>query len=118
MATAAGLATLKVYEEEKLFERSDALAPHFEEAIHALKGLPNVIDIRNFGMMGAVEFAIVPGKPFQRVLDIFERCWKKGVYFRYSGSTIAVSPPFIIDKSEIDRMFSVLGEAILENSKL
>ena len=56
-----GLATLQVYEEQKLFQKAEAMAPYFESSLHALKGLPNVIDIRNYGLMGAVEFTTIPG---------------------------------------------------------
>lgn len=115
---AAGLATLDVYKEQRLFERCHELSPYFEDAIHSIKGLPNVIDIRNCGAMGAIEFSQVPGAPFKRILDIFDRCWKKGVLVRASSGCIAFSPPLIIEKKHIDRMFNVVGEAIVESSKV
>ncbi len=116
LAMAAGLATLDVYKEQRLFERSNELSPYFEEAIHSIKGLPNVIDIRNCGTMGAIELSQVPGAPLKRNMDIFDRCWKKGVLIRASGS-LAFSPPLIMEKKDIDRIFNVVGEAIIESSK-
>jgi beta-alanine--pyruvate transaminase len=117
LAMAAGLATLDVYEEQKLFENSNNLAPYFEQAIHSVKGLPHVIDVRNYGTMGAIEFDLVPGAPFKRIIDIFDRCWQKGVLIRPSGGAIAFSPPLIMDKTHIDRIFNVVAESIVESAK-
>jgi len=117
LAMAAGLATLEVYEEQKLFANANNLAPYFQEAIHSLKGLPNVVDIRNLGLMGAVELSPVPGEPFKRVIDVFERAFDKGVFVRGSGVNIAISPPLIVNKIQIDQIFNTLGEAIVESAK-
>ncbi len=114
---AAGIAALDVYQEQKLFERSDELAPYFEQAIHSVKGLPHVVDVRNVGTMGAIEFAYVPGKPFKRIMDLFDRCWEKGVLVRASAGALAFSPPLIMDKTHIDRIFNTVAEAIVESSK-
>lgn len=114
---AAGIATLDVYKEQRLFERSEELAPYFEQAIHSVKGLPNVIDIRNIGTMGAIELSTVPGAPFKRIMDIFDRCWKKGVLLRASAGALAFSPPLIMEKKHVDRIFNTVAEAIVESSK-
>lgn len=117
LAMAAGLATLKVFKEEKLFEHADAMAPYWEQGLHSLKGLPHVIDIRNYGLMGAVEVAQVPGFPVKRANDIFQRCLAKGLFVRVAGSTIAGAPPITLQKQHIDRYVNTLGEAIVESSK-
>jgi Adenosylmethionine-8-amino-7-oxononanoate aminotransferase len=113
MACAAALATLDIYAEENLFERAIELEDYWADAIHALKGLPNVIDIRNFGLIGAVEFAPREGAPGSRGYEVFERCFREGdLLVRVTGDTIALSPPLIIDKAQIDRIFDVLGRMI------
>lgn len=117
LAMAAGIATLEVYQEEGLFERANDLAPYFQEGIHSLKGLPNVIDIRNVGLMGAIELAPIPGNPSKRGSDIYDRAFEKGVYARLTGNTLACAPPLISTKAHIDRLFNTLGEAIVESSK-
>ena len=117
LAMAAGLATLEVYEEQGLFENAETLAPYWEAGLHSLKGLPNVIDIRNYGLMGAVEVTPIAGLPAKRALDIFDRCWEKGLFIRVTGSTAAFSPPLICTKAHIDRIVNTLAEAIVESSK-
>ena len=112
LAVAAGLATLDLYRDEGLFERSAALSPVFEDAVHSLKGLPNVIDVRNIGMMGAVEFAPREGVPGRRGYDVFLDCWQSGVYCRQAGDTLAFSPPFIIEEGQIEQIFGIVADAI------
>ncbi|MSO77616.1 MAG: aspartate aminotransferase family protein [Alphaproteobacteria bacterium] len=114
LAVAAGLATLDVYRDEGLFERAADLSPYWEDAVHSLKGLPNVIDLRNLGLMAGVDLAPRPGKPTLRGYDVFLKCYERGVYIRYTGDTLAMSPPLIAEKSEIDKMFSILAEVIKE----
>ncbi len=114
LAMAAGLATLDVYKKESLFERAAALAPYWEEALHALKGHPHVVDIRNLGLMGAVELAPRPGKPGQRAFQVFTTALHKGVMVRVTGDTIALSPPLIIEKKQIDQIVSTLSQALHE----
>jgi beta-alanine--pyruvate transaminase len=117
LAMAAGLAALEVYQDHDMFNRSTAMAPFFEQAIHSLKGLPNVVDIRNCGMMGAVELSPVPGAPFKRAMDIFQRCYDNGVFVRGSGISIALSPPLIVNEQEIERIISTLSDAIVASAK-
>ena len=112
LATAAAIATIDVYEQENLFDRSEELAPYFEEALHSLKGLPNVIDIRNMGLMGGVELAPTPGHPGKRAYDAFVKCYEKGVLVRAGGETIALSPPLIAEKKHIDEIVGTLGDAL------
>jgi beta-alanine--pyruvate transaminase len=116
VACAAGLATLDIYQREGLLRRAATLAPHLENAVHSLKGLPNIVDIRNYGLIGAVEFESRPGKPGTRAYDVFMKCFERGVLVRAAGDVIAVSPPLIVEEKQIDRIFDVLGQAIRETA--
>ncbi|HEX3982742.1 MAG TPA: aspartate aminotransferase family protein [Acidisoma sp.] len=112
VACAAGLAALEIYEEEGLLTRAATLADGFQEALHSLKGLPNVVDIRNLGLVGAVELAPRAGAPGARAYDVFVDCFNKGLLVRVTGDIVALSPPLIIEREEIGTMVSVLGDAL------
>jgi beta-alanine--pyruvate transaminase len=113
LACAAGIAALDVYEEEELFARGNGLASAFEEKIHSLKGLPNVVDCRNLGLIGAVELAPRPGVPAgARAYEVFEKCWDKGVFVRPVGDALAFCPPLIAEKKHLDEMFGVVAEVL------
>jgi beta-alanine--pyruvate transaminase len=112
LACAAGLATLDVYREEGLLTRAAELQGYFAEALHSLKGLPNVIDIRNIGLVGGVELAPRPEAPSQRAFDVFLDCYQAGVLIRTTGDTIALSPPLIIERPQIDQIVGTLATAI------
>jgi beta-alanine--pyruvate transaminase len=114
VAAAAGLATLETYEEEGLFDRTGELAPYWEEALHSLKGLPRVIDLRNTGLIGAIELEGIEGKPTERAFDAFLKCFDKGLLIRTTGDTIALSPPLIISREQIDEIFGTLSDVIKE----
>jgi beta-alanine--pyruvate transaminase len=112
LAVAAGLATLDVYKEEGLFERAASLAPVLEDAVHSLKGEPHVIDIRNIGLMAAVELAPIPGQPGKRGYDAFLKAFEAGVYIRLSGDTLAFSPPLIAEKEHFEVMIETLRKVL------
>jgi beta-alanine--pyruvate transaminase len=112
VATAAAEATLGLYHEEKLFERARNIAPHFENTVHGLKGLPHVIDVRNYGLMAGIELESRPGKPGARAFDAFLRCYEKGVLVRVTGDIIALSPPLIIEKAQIDQLVETIAGVI------
>ncbi|KAB2655394.1 aspartate aminotransferase family protein [Brucella tritici] len=112
VAAAAGLATLEVYAEEGLLTRGAELANHWQEALHSLKGVSNVIDIRNLGLVGAIELSSRKDAPGARAYDVFVDCFKKGLLIRVTGDVIALSPPLIVEKEQIDTIVSVLGDAI------
>jgi beta-alanine--pyruvate transaminase len=112
LACAAGLATLELYAEEGLFARAKSLAPKWEQAIHGLKGLPHVIDIRNFGLVGAVELESRPGAVGARAYDCYLECFRTGLMVRATGDTIALSPPLIISEAQIAELFDKLAAAI------
>ncbi len=112
IACAAGLATLDTYREEGLFERAAALAPYWEQAIHSLKGRRHVIDLRNIGLIGAIELEPRPGDPTGRAFETFLKCYEKGVLIRTTGDIIALSPPLIIEKDHIDRIVTTIGDVL------
>ncbi len=112
IASAAGVATLETYKEEALFERAAELAPYWEEALHSLKDHPHVIDIRNMGLIGAVELEPIAGEPTKRAFQAFLDCYEKGVLIRTTGDIIAMSPPLIIEKSHIDQLIGTLGDVL------
>jgi beta-alanine--pyruvate transaminase len=113
LACAAGLATMQVYEEEGLFTRAAELWPYWEEQAHALKGLPHVVDIRNIGLIAAIELAPRAGAPSARGLDVHTAAFERGAYLRVAGDIIALAPPLIVQKGEIDRLFEIV-RAVLQ----
>jgi beta-alanine--pyruvate transaminase len=112
LACAAGIATLQLYEDEGLFARAARMAPKLEAAIHSLRGERNVIDIRNQGLVAAVEVAPRPGAVGARGYDIFAKCFDDGVLVRQTGDILALAPALIVEDSEIDRMVSSLRKAL------
>ncbi len=109
VACAAGLATLETYKEEGLFDRAAELAPYWQDALHSLKGRRHVIDIRNMGLIGAVELEPIAGAPTKRAFQAFLDAYDKGILIRTTGDIIAMSPPLIISKAQIDELIGVLG---------
>jgi beta-alanine--pyruvate transaminase len=112
LACAAALATLDVYRDEGLFERADGLAGYWEDSVHALKGTPNVIDIRNIGLVAGIELQTRDGKPGARAKDVFEACFDAGLLVRTTADTVALSPPLIISKDQIDQIFGTLSKVL------
>ena len=112
VASAAALATLETYKEEHLFERGNELAPYWEEALHSLKGLPHVIDIRNIGMVGAIELEPIAGQPTKRAFSAFLKAYEAGLLIRTTGDIIALSPPLIIEKAQIDQIVGTLADIL------
>ncbi|HEV8365434.1 MAG TPA: aspartate aminotransferase family protein [Gemmatimonadaceae bacterium] len=113
LAAAAGLATLDVYREEGLFARAAELAPYWEQAVHSLRGAPNVVDVRNIGLVGAVELAPRDGKVGARGADAMVECFaNENLLIRVTGDIIAMSPPLIIEREQIDQVVERLGKAL------
>ncbi|MBS0612027.1 MAG: aspartate aminotransferase family protein [Proteobacteria bacterium] len=112
LACAASLATLDIYAREGLLTRAAEISPRWEQAVHSLRGLPNVIDIRNYGLIGAVELQAREGKPGARGFEVFTQCFEKGVLVRQTGDVIALSPPLIVEDKHIDQIVSTLREVI------
>lgn len=116
VACAAALAALELLQKDDMPGRVKALAPHFEAAVHSLKGAKHVTDIRNHGLAAGLSIAALPGEPARRPYEIAMNCWKKGFYVRYGGDTIQIAPPFISEKAEIDRLVNALGDALAETA--
>ncbi|WP_416898174.1 MAG: aspartate aminotransferase family protein [Minwuia sp.] len=114
MACAAGIATLDLYKEEKLFDRVVELEDYWQEAVHGLADAKNVIDIRNIGLVGAIEVAPRPGEPTKRGFEAMIKAFEKGAMVRVTGDIIALSPPFIISKDQIDELMGLVREVLSE----
>jgi len=112
MGCAAGIAALDTYEEEGLLTRAGELAGYWDQAAHALRGAPHVLDIRSIGLMAGIELEPRPGAPGARAYEAFVKAFEAGALIRVTGDIIALSPPLIIQKDEIDRLFAIVGEAL------
>lgn len=112
LACAAALATLEVYRSESLFERAGDLEQYWADAAHGLKGARHVIDVRNLGLIAGIELEPRAGAPTARAFQAFLDCFAKGVLIRTTGDIIALSPPLIIEKSEIDRLFQTIRDVL------
>ena len=112
LACAAALGALDTYAEEGLLTRAAKMASTFESAVHSLSGLPNVIDVRNIGLVGGIELAPIAGEPGKRAFSVFLDCWEKGLLVRTTGDTVALSPPLIIENQHIDQIVGTLADAI------
>jgi beta-alanine--pyruvate transaminase len=104
IACAAALATLETYQEEELLTRGAELGPYFADALHSLRGEPHVIDIRNIGLVGAVELEPIPGSPTKRAFSAFVKAFESGFLVRTTGDIIALSPPLIVSRDQIDEL--------------
>jgi beta-alanine--pyruvate transaminase len=112
LAAAAAIAAIDLHKTEDLPGRARAMEPYFEDAAHSLKGLPNVIDIRNLGLVAGIELQPREGKPTERAMGVFQRCFDAGVLIRTTGDIIALSPPLIAEKAHVDRIFGTVADAI------
>ncbi|CAN7377347.1 aspartate aminotransferase family protein [Rhizobacter sp. LjRoot28] len=112
LACAAAIATLDTYAEEGLLTRGSALSEPFGAAAHAMRELPNVVDVRTLGLVAGIELRPIPGQPGQRAFQVFLKCWEDGVLVRTTGDTVALSPPLIIEPEHIERIFKTLSQAI------
>ncbi|MDF1598432.1 aspartate aminotransferase family protein [Mesorhizobium sp. YIM 152430] len=114
IASAAAIATLDTYKEEGLLTRGAELAPYWEDALHSLKDAPNVIDIRNIGLVGAIELQPIAGEPTKRAFSAFVKAFEKGVLIRTTGDIIALSPPLIIERGQIDEIVDCVRTVLNE----
>ena len=115
IACAAGLGTLDTYRDEGLLTRASELAPYWEEKLHALRDCPHVIDIRNLGLIGAIELQPIAGEPTKRAFNAFLKAYESGLLIRTTGDIIALSPPLIITKDQIDELFDKLRKVLMAN---
>ena len=116
VACAAGLATLELYEREKLLTRAKQIGPVFEKAVHELRGLPHVIDIRNYGLVAGIELASIAGSPGARAFDVYLKCFERGLLIRTTGDIIALSPALIIEPKHIEELFGMLSQAMRDSA--
>jgi beta-alanine--pyruvate transaminase len=112
VACAAGIAALEIYQEEGLLTRASELAEYWQDALHSLRGQPHVMDIRNLGLLGGVELTPRDNAPGARAYEVFVDCLRQGVLVRFTGDTIALSPPLIVEKHQIDTAVSALADAL------
>jgi beta-alanine--pyruvate transaminase len=112
VACAAGLAALDIYQREGLFERAALLSPLWEEAVHSLRGSPHVIDIRNLGLVAGIELTPRPNEAGKRAYEVFADCFENGVLIRQAGDILALSPPLIIEESQIHQIVDALSAAL------
>jgi len=112
VAAAAGIAAIEAYREEGIFEQVRANEAYFEDALHACADLPEVIDVRNLGYMGAVELAPLAGQPGKRGHDLMRACFEAGLMTRISGDTFEFSPPLIVERRDIDRIFDLFQTTV------
>ncbi|RAZ76852.1 aspartate aminotransferase family protein [Mesorhizobium atlanticum] len=112
IACAAALGTLDTYKEEGLLTRGEELAPYWEDALHSLKGEPHVIDVRNIGLIGAIELAPIAGSPTKRAFSAFVKAFERGALIRTTGDIIALSPPLIITKGQINELIDHVRDVL------
>ncbi len=112
LACAAALATLDLYRDEALFARAASMAGYWEDKLHGLRDARHVADLRNLGLIGAIELQPREGAPGARAFDVFLKCWERGLMIRTTGDVIALSPSLIIEREQIDELFSIVAEAL------
>lgn len=113
VACAAALATLEIYQQEHLFQRAIELEGYWQQALHGLRGLPHVIDVRTCGLVAGIELAPRPEAPGRRAYEVFTDCFHQhGLLIRVTGEVIALSPPLILERAHIDRLVETLAAAL------
>ena len=112
LAAAAGLATLDLYRDEALFERAADMAGYWESAVHSLRGKRHVIDVRNMGIVAGIELEPRAGQVGKRAMELFHRCFDSGLLVRVTGDIIALSPPLIVKRTQIDEMIGRIGDLL------
>jgi beta-alanine--pyruvate transaminase len=115
IASAAALGTLDTYRDENLLTRAAEIAPYWEEKLHSLRDCPNVTDIRNLGLIGAIELKPIDGEPTKRAFNAFLNAYNDGLLIRTTGDIIALSPPLIITHAQIDELFDKLRKVLINN---
>ena len=103
---------MEVYREDDLFNRAADLSPYFEDALHSLTDHDRVIDVRNLGLVGGIELEGIAGKPTARAVEVFQKCFERGLLIRTTGDIIALSPPLIVDRGQIDFMVDTIGDVL------
>ncbi|MFW6405687.1 aspartate aminotransferase family protein [Acinetobacter baumannii] len=114
VACAAALAALEILEKKNLLAQSAALAPSFEKMLHGLKGAPHILDIRNCGLIGALQLAPRDGDVTIRGFELGMKLWKEGFYVRFGGDTLQFGPMFNSTEADIDRLMNAVGDALYQ----
>lgn len=114
VACAAALAALEILEKKNLLAQSAALAPSFEKMLHGLKGAPHILDIRNCGLIGALQLAPRDGDTTIRGFELGMKLWKEGFYVRFGGDTLQFGPMFNSTEADIDRLMNAVGDALYQ----
>ena len=104
--------TLRLYEREGLLTRAKKLAGQWEDAAHSLRGLPHVIDVRNYGLILGLELESIAGKVGARAFEVYTKCFERGLLIRQTGDILAMSPPLIVEPAQIDQIFTTLREVL------
>lgn len=113
LATAAAIATLDVFEDENILPHARDMIPIYESAAHSLKGYPFVVDIRNCGLLAAIQLQEgTPDDPYRIAREVSFELFRRGVFIRFNGTNMIISPPLIMTKEHIDRMFGELGDVL------
>ncbi len=113
LACAAGIATLDLYRDEKLFERAKKLEPRFADAAMALKGLSGVLDIRTVGLTAGIDLASRPGAPGLRAYEAMDRSfYEEDLMLRIAGDTLVLTPPLIVSEAQIGEIFDKVARVI------
>ena len=113
MACAAAIATMETYQEEGLLSRAAVLAKYWEDAVHSLKDHPYVIDIRNIGLVAAIELQPIKGEPTKRATEAMDSAFfDNNILIRTTGDIIALSPPLIIEKNQIDEIIDKVSNVL------
>ena len=112
LAAAAAIAAIDIHRKEDLPGRVREIEPYWQAAAHSMKSAPGVIDIRDYGLIAGIELAPRAGKPGARAMDVFRKCFDDGLLVRVTGDIVALSPPLIIEKPHVDRIFETLDTAI------
>ncbi|WP_240162506.1 aspartate aminotransferase family protein [Glaciimonas sp. PAMC28666] len=112
LACAAGLASLEIFENDGILDHAKDIAGYWEEAVHSLKGLPHVVDIRTIGLIAGIELASIEGKPGARAFDAFKQAFDNGILIRTTGDIIALSPPLVFQKAHIDELIGKLSSVL------
>ncbi len=112
LAAAAAIASIDLHRSDDLPGRAAAMEQPFADAVHSLRDLPNVTDIRNLGLVAGIELQPRAGKPTDRATRIFHRCFDAGLLIRTTGDIVALSPPLIVEQPHLDRIVETLSDAI------
>jgi beta-alanine--pyruvate transaminase len=112
LASAAAIATLELHRAEDLPGRARAMEPYFQDAAHAMRDATGVVDVRDIGLVAGIELAPRPGKPGARAMEVFRHCFDAGVLVRVTGDIVALSPPLVVERPHVDRIFGTLADAL------